>query len=140
MAQFRRDINSDESPAEPARMRFSAPTGVVKYPMTVSPTGSHSCRIETRDRDNPAIGCSLDLPGTSVQEFSSAYVEWLNRCQAALQREAAVRAQRQGTTQPATPIAQPSYVADEPAQLAKLKEDGVLSEEEFTAEKAKLLS
>ena len=42
------------------------------------------------------------------------------------------------STQPI--VAQPSSVADELTKLAKLKADGILTEEEFQAQKAKLLS
>ncbi len=41
---------------------------------------------------------------------------------------------------PATPVAQPSSVADELLKLAQLKEQGILTDEEFNQQKSKLLN
>jgi hypothetical protein len=52
-------------------------------------------------------------------------------------RKAEIREQAQAIAQA---VASPLSVADELAKLAQLKEAGVLTEEEFAAQKAKLLS
>lgn len=41
---------------------------------------------------------------------------------------------------PVTPLLSSASVADELTKLAKLKESGILSEEEFNAQKSKLLN
>ena len=43
-------------------------------------------------------------------------------------------------TTPVTPLLNSANIADELTKLAKLKESGILSEEEFNAQKSKLLN
>jgi hypothetical protein len=60
----------------------------------------------------------------------------LMRQQAAAQTLAALRGRSEGSEEPAGP----GSVADELAKLAALRDSGVLSEDEFAAQKARLLS
>jgi hypothetical protein len=69
--------------------------GSAKYPMVAAATGARSCRITMTDKDDPSVGCTFELPGTSVEEFNGAYADWQQRVEAAKQRETAVNAARQ---------------------------------------------
>jgi hypothetical protein len=87
--------------------------GSAKYPMVASATGSRSCRITLTDKDDPAIGCTFELPSTSVEDFDAAYGDWLQRREDARQRGTALQAAPPripvaARVAPSTPQAAPS--------------------------------
>jgi len=52
----------------------------LKYLMVASPTGPLSCLITMTDRDDPASGCTFELPGIGASYFNAKYAEWQQRC------------------------------------------------------------
>jgi hypothetical protein len=97
-------------------------------------TENTSCVLHFMDSSSPL--------NSKDPSFNARYEEFLRNANTAKDLlsiiiDDAKQTATQAVTQPVAP--QPSSVADELAKLAKLKADGILTEEEFLAQKAKLL-
>jgi hypothetical protein len=112
---------------------------LVRYPITVEATGPTSCRASIRDTQNTLLIAHFDLPTTAATAVEAALFA---RESVVAQGRLAIEREKSRKPLPAAPPPAPSHlgVADELAKLADLNEKGVLSDEEFTSQKAKLLS
>jgi|SRR5580658_6102236 hypothetical protein len=127
-------------------LRFPGPDhffhgGLVRYPMTVTETGPKSCYVKMADKDDPTPTWSFELPETSMATLDAAVKAALPKPPPEVPPHAAGDPQSQVAAIPAPrATAPPIGVADEIAKLGKLKESGLLTEDEFAAQKAKLLA
>lgn len=104
--------------------------GILRFPLEVESTGTSSCHVVIRDSQDPSVAAGLDLPDTPASIL-----------EAALGLDYAARvAGFVGRSNPVSPVPGNAYVADELAKLAELRDSGVLNEEEFAAQRAKLLA
>jgi hypothetical protein len=106
--------------------------GLARYPLTVEGGGSASSRVTISDALNPAIRAHFDLPNTAPGTVKRVL----------LARAGAVAAGQNALTvvHNQTPRSSRLGIADELAKLADLRDKGVMSDEEFASEKARLLS
>jgi hypothetical protein len=113
--------------------------GLARYPLTAELTGPTSCRATICDTQDPAIIGHFDLPNTAAAAVEAAL----------LARATVVEAGRRSlalannSKSPDAVLSPPSLrlgIADELAKLADLHAKGVLSDEEFASQKARLLS
>lgn len=111
--------------------------GLARYPFSVEATGPTSCRVTISDTQDPAVVAHFDLPttaATALETVLAARAPVIERGRRAAELANANKAPA------AVPASSHLGVADELAKLADLHEKGVLSEEEFASQKAKLLS
>ena len=94
-----------------------------RYFMTARATGARTCHITVVDKQDGKVSWSFDLPKTSSKRFIAAInahpITW-----------------RPPQATPPTPQV---GIADEIGKLAKLREEGLLTSEEFETQKRKLL-
>jgi hypothetical protein len=132
-----------------------------RYSVTAAKLMLNSCRVTMIDKQNPSIKWQFNLPRTSATALAvevagrlakpisetpkaletPAQMDSLPQTPARTPLHAARDPQGQFVLETPTPrtTAPPIGVADEIAKLGKLKESGLLTHEEFAAQKAKLL-
>jgi hypothetical protein len=101
-----------------------------RYSFAAVPTGSTSCHVQMADTQDPQIQWGFDLPNTSAEQLNLLVARHAG-----------------GTVSPSNIqalSAEPHAVlaigiADELSKLVRLRDDGVLTEAEFAAQKARLL-
>jgi hypothetical protein len=132
-----------------------------RYSVTAAKLMLNSCRVTMFDKQNPSIKWQFNLPRTSATalavEVAGRLAKPISQTPKALETPDSVDSLPQASTR--TPLhaardpqgqfaleapasrttAPPIGVADEIAKLGKLKESGLLTDEEFVAQKAKLL-
>ena len=106
--------------------------GLARYPLKVEARGTVGSRITISDAQNPTIRGHFDLPNTVPGAVNRALTA----------RAGAVAVAKKGLEVVHKQAAPSSRlgIADELAKLADLRDKGVMSDAEFEAEKAKLLS
>jgi len=117
----------------------------VQHPFEVTETGPASCHVTIRDTQDPAISAGFDLPLTPAAGIRKALAGYVTATITAQERSSAIQRGPQihdtAAHPPApSPIGPTLSVADELAKLAQLRDAGVLTEEEFSAQKARLLA
>jgi hypothetical protein len=94
------------------------------------------------DRQNSDVSLSFDLPTTSVTTVQGILTPVLDKLKAAVPAIPAVSTHRplHAARDPQIEIATPPIgIADEIAKLGELRSQGLLTDEEFNAQKLKLL-
>jgi hypothetical protein len=114
----------------------SSATGHLKRnPFEVTVTGSSSCQVTIRDVQNPTTKARFKLPRTSADTLSQAIAAVTPQTSPPRSQE-----QKPVTDRVLAPqVASPVSVADELKKFADLKDLGVLTDEEFAQQKARLL-
>jgi hypothetical protein len=124
-------------------LRFGAGSffhgGLDRYPMTAAATGPKSCYVKMADRDEPTPTWNFELPKTSLATLDAAVRAAMPKPPPRVPLHAARDPQGQVATVPIRTAAPLIGVADEIAKLGKLKESGLLTDEEFASQKQKLL-
>lgn len=126
-----------------------------RYALQVTPTGPSSCHATVRDRQDPSVRATFDLPKTSATVFQQAMRAYLQTiAPPAPQSARPTLVVPEGhpsvaSTPPSTPLIAPAQPVQAPAipgnafeqikQLAALREAGMLTEAEFQAKKTELL-
>jgi hypothetical protein len=113
--------------------------GLARYPLTVEATGPNSCRATICDALDIGVIGKFELPNAGVGEVNAAL---LARAKVVDMGRRSLALANKSETPNSVRTAPSSLVgvADELAKLADLHVKGVLSEEEFASQKAKLLS
>jgi hypothetical protein len=116
-----------------------------QHPFEVTETGPASCHVAIRDSEDPAISAGFDLPLTPAAGLRNALAGYVTAAITAQERASAIQRGPQIHDAAAhrsapSPIGPTLSVADELAKLAQLRDAGVLTEEEFSVQKARLLA
>ena len=101
--------------------------GLIRVRSSVTKTGSNSCRVTFTDTQEPSVTATFELPLTPAADITRALVTYSPRLVAPPRKVIAPRVITQ------------LGVADEIAKLGELRSQGLLTDEEFNAQKLKLL-
>jgi hypothetical protein len=108
--------------------------GVRRYPMQITPAtqwgGRYSCWVTITDKEDPTVSAKFRIEGMSAEQFAPSVA----RHQPKLAPAPALPRHAVGVPKPS-----PIGIADEIAKLGQLRDQGLMTEDEFAAQKSKLL-
>jgi len=99
-----------------------------RYLLKATPNGTHGCVITMTDKQNQANKWAFEMPGRSAPSIERLW----------MMRQPMMPPWWLAQSKPGTEIP-PIGIADEIAKLGELRDNGLLTDDEFNAQKARLL-